>query len=180
MPSTDENPFCVVNFGAKPDGGTPCTAAIQQAIDAAAAARGGVVTFAKGRYLTGALFVKSHVELHLDEGVELVGVQDETAYPEIWSRVAGIEMRWPSALINVYEQTAVRITGPGMINGQGDYWWNKFWGPDERGGILKEYEAKGLRWAADYDCQRPRLILVYKSTNVLLEKLQHLLSGDSG
>lgn len=171
MQSTNENPFCVVNFGAKPDGGTPCTAAIQQAIDAAAAARGGVVTFAKGRYLTGALFVKSQVELHLDEGVELVGVQDDDAYPEIWSRVAGIEMRWPSALINVYEQTAVRITGPGVINGQGDYWWNKFWGPDERGGMLKEYEAKGLRWAVDYDCKRPRLILVYKSTNVLLEKL---------
>jgi len=163
--------FAVATYGAKPAMTTPCTAAIQQAIDAAAAAGGGVVSFAPGSYLTGALFVKSHVELRVDRGVELVGVQDESAYPEIWSRVAGIEMRWPSALINIYQQHDAKVTGGGVINGQGEHWWNKYWGPDERGGMLKEYDAKGLRWAVDYDCQRPRIILVYDSTNILLEKL---------
>ncbi len=163
--------FCVSTYGAKPGAAAPCTAAIQQAIDAAAAAGGGVVNFAPGTYRTGAVFVKSHVELRVDRGVELVGVQDEAAYPEIWSRVAGIEMRWPSALINIYEQHDVKVTGEGVINGQGDHWWNKYWGPDERGGMLKEYDAKGLRWAVDYDCQRPRVILVYKSADILLEKL---------
>lgn len=168
---TKGNDFSVAAFGAKPGLVEPCTAAIQRAIDAAAAAGGGVVTFAPGRYLTGALFVKSHVELRVDRGVELAGVQDESAYPEIWSRVAGIEMLWPSALINVYRQHDVKISGEGVINGQGDHWWNKYWGPDERGGMLKEYDAKGLRWAVDYDCRRPRVILVYDSSDIALEQL---------
>ena len=167
----NEGRFHVADFGAQPGGATPCTAAIQRAIDAAAAAGGGIVTFAPGDYLTGALFVKSHVELRVDRGVELTGVQDEAAYPEIWSRVAGIEMSWPSALINVYEQQDVKITGEGVINGQGDFWWRKYWGPDERGGMLKDYDAKCLRWAVDYDCKRPRVILVYKSSEVVLQNL---------
>jgi hypothetical protein len=58
-----------------------------------------------------------------------------------------------------------------VINGHGDHWWDKYWGPDERGGMLKEYDAKGLRWAVDYDCQRPRVILVYDSSDIVLEKL---------
>jgi hypothetical protein len=80
-------------------------------------------------------------------------------------------MRWPSALINVYGQRDVKITGGGVIDGQGDHWWNKYWGPDERGGMLQDYEAKGLRWAADYDCRRPRIILVFDSADVLLHNL---------
>jgi polygalacturonase len=169
--SSSRGEFPVGNFGAKPGLKTPCTQAIQAAIDAAAAAGGGAVVFAPGAYFTGGLFLKSHVELRVDRGVELIGVQDESAYPEIDSRVAGIEMRWPSALINVYEQHDVRITGEGTINGQGEFWWNKYWGPDERGGMLKEYEPKGLRWAVDYDCKRPRIVLIFKSTNVSLEQL---------
>src|SRR5215469_18847403 len=35
----------------------------------------------------------------------------------------------------------------------------------------EEYEPKGLRWAVDYDCQRPRLIQVYKSNDVKIEGL---------
>jgi hypothetical protein len=41
----------------------------------------------------------------------------------------------------------------------------------------EEYEPKGLRWAVDYDCQRPRLIQIYKSTNVSLEGLTLKRSG---
>ena len=45
-------------------------------------------------------------------------------------------------------------------------WWDKYWKMRR-----EEYEPKGLRWAVDYDCQRPRLIQVYKSTNVDLSGL---------
>ena len=47
--------------------------ALVQAIDACAGAGGGTVTFSPGRYLTGALFVKSGMHLHLGEGVTLLG-----------------------------------------------------------------------------------------------------------
>lgn len=169
--------FHVADHGAVPNVAVACTAAIQRTIDAAAAAGGGTVVFAPGVYLTGSLFVKSMVELRVDAGVELRAVQDEAAFPEIWTRVAGIEMMWPAALINVCEQHNVRITGGGTINGRGEFWWNKYWGPDERGGMLKEYEPRGLRWAVDYDCKRPRLLLVYKSTDVQLANLQLKRSG---
>jgi polygalacturonase len=163
--------FPVSRFGAIPDGKSVNTSAIQAAIDAAAKARGTVV-FEPGVYLTGALFVKSGVELRVDAGVELRGVQDLAAYPVMPTRVAGIEMKWPAALINVYEQTGVRITGKGAIDGDGSVWWDKYWKMRR-----EEYEPKGLRWAVDYDCQRPRLIQVYKSADVRIEGLTLKRSG---
>ncbi|PTX92582.1 glycoside hydrolase family 28 protein [Opitutus sp. ER46] len=168
--------FSVQDFGAAPNQPTPVTGAIQRAIDAAAVA-GGVVTFAPGVYLTGSLFLKSDVELRVDQGVELRAVQDEAAFPDIWTRVAGIEMTWPAALINICDQKRVRITGGGTINGRGEFWWDKFWGPDEKGGMLRDYEARNLRWAVDYDCKRPRLMLVYRSSDVTLHNLVLKRSG---
>jgi polygalacturonase len=157
--------FPVSRYGAKPDGKTVNTAPIQAAIDAAAKARGTVV-FDPGVYLTGALFVKSGVDLRVDAGVELRGVQDLAAYPVMPTRVAGIEMRWPAALLNVYEQSGVKISGKGTIDGDGSVWWDKYWKMRR-----EEYEPKGIRWAVDYDCQRPRLIQVYKSSEVKVEGL---------
>src|ERR1039457_2861487 len=152
--------FDVTAYGAKGDGTTVNTAAIQKAIDAAAKAGNGVVVFQPGVYLSGALFLKSRMELRLDEGVEIRGVQDLAAYPVMQTRVAGVEMPWPSALINVYQQSHVKIGGKGIIDGDG-----KIWRSEERRVGKEEYEPKGLRWAVDYDCQRPRLIQVYKSTD---------------
>jgi hypothetical protein len=169
--------FSVADFGAKPDQSSVSTAAIQRTIDAAAAAGGGVVVFEPGVYLTGSLFLKSDIEFRVDKGVELRAVQDESAFPEFWNRVAGVEMTWPAALINIREQQRVRITGGGTINGRGEFWWDKFWGPDEKGGMLKDYDARGLRWAVDYDCKRPRLVLVYKSTDIELKNLTLKRSG---
>ena len=159
-------------YGAKGDGKTVDTAAIQKAIDAAAAAKGGgTVVFAPGVYLTGSLFLKSRTELRVDAGVEVHGVQDLAAYPVMQTRIAGIEMKWPAALVNVYEQSHVKISGKGVIDGEGKIWWDKYWD------LRKAYDPKGLRWAADYDCQRPRLIAIYKSTDVDLQDLELRRSG---
>jgi polygalacturonase len=151
-------------YGAAGDGKTVDTKSIQAAIDDAAKSKGEVV-FRPGVYLTGAIFVKSGVHLRVDAGVELLGVHDLTAYPVMQTRVAGIEMKWPAALVNVYEQSDVRISGKGVVDGDGSIFWDKYWK------MRREYEPKGLRWAVDYDCQRPRLIQVYKSTGVTLEGL---------
>ena len=169
--------FNPADHGAVADGSTVCTEAIQKAIDAAAKAGGGTVVFPKGTFLTGAVFLKSNVELRLDEGVVLQAVQDDAAFPDIWSRVAGVEMMWPAAVINVQGQTNVSITGKGTLDGNGDFWWHKFWGEDGQGGMLKDYKARDLRWAVDYDCKRVRALLVYDSKDIKISDITILRSG---
>lgn len=170
--------FQVGDFGGVGDGETLDTGAIQHGIDAAVAAGGGVVTFKPGVYLSGALFVKSHVELRIDEGVTIRAVQDDSQYPEIWSRIAGVEMDWPAALINIYQAKHVRITGKGTIDGNGKYWWDKFWGdPPRSGGMYRDYEARGLRWAVDYDCKRVRGVVAYDAEDILMKDFTVMRSG---
>jgi polygalacturonase len=115
--------------------------------------------------------------LRLDKGVKLVGAQNIKAYPVMPTRIAGIELAWPSALLNVYQQSDVKIHGEGAIDGNGKVFWDRFQS------IRHDYEARGLRWAADYDAQRPRLIQIYNSSRIELgngpqdEPLQLMRSG---
>ncbi|MBC6698589.1 glycoside hydrolase family 28 protein [Hymenobacter puniceus] len=161
MPAT-KNTFLVAKYGAVADGKTLNTQAIQKAIDAAAK-KGGVVTFAPGQYLTGSIFLKKGVTLNIPQGVTLLGSQELKDYPEIPSRIAGVEMVWPAALINILDQENVAITGQGTVDGQGKPFWDKYWA------MRKEYDAKGLRWIVDYDAKRPRTLLVSNSRNVTLK-----------
>ena len=146
-------------FGAVGDGKTMATVGIQRAIDAAAK-KGGVVTLKPGIYLSGSIFVKTNVTLRLDAGVTILGSQRIEDYPMMPTRVAGIEMTWPAALVNVYEQTNATVTGAGTIDGDGSVFWKSYWD------LRKAYEPRGLRWASDYDARRPRLVQVYKSSHV--------------
>jgi polygalacturonase len=62
----------VKSFGATGDGKTLDTAAINKAIDAAAAAGGGAVVFPAGNYLSYSIHLKSNITLHLDQGATLI------------------------------------------------------------------------------------------------------------
>ncbi len=163
--------FSAGAFGAVGDAVTNSTAAIQRAVDACAKAGGGVVTFKPGSYVTGALFLKDNVHLRIDEGVTLLGSQTDADYPTVRTRVAGIEMKWPAALLNVSGQKNVKISGGGIIDGRGKKWWDRYWE------LRREYEPRGLRWAADYDAERVRLLVVWKSSDVKVENLSLKRSG---
>jgi len=155
--------FSVDKYGAKGDGTMLDTAAIQQTIDAAAKAGGpAIVVFPAGTYLTGSIFVKTNVTLRVDKGVTLLGSQKLADYPVMPSRIAGIEMSWPAALVNVYKQSNAAITGEGTIDGHGKVFWDSY------ATLRRAYEPRGLRWASDYDTQRPRLIQIFDSTQVQL------------
>jgi polygalacturonase len=146
-------------YGARGDGCTLNTRALQAAIDAAAL-QGAELRLGPGVYLTGALFLKSGMTLHLARGATLLGSRDLADYPLLPTRVAGIEMRWPAALVNVYGEQDVAVTGEGCIDGDGQVFWDSYWA------LRATYEPRGLRWASDYDCQRPRLIQVFESARV--------------
>ncbi len=62
------------------------------------------MTLKPGTYLTGSLFLKAGVTLDVAEGVTLVGSEQLKDYPMLPTRIAGIEMTWPAALVNVRDQ----------------------------------------------------------------------------
>jgi len=159
------------NYGAVNDTLKLSTKAIQAAIDACSAKGGGTVTFKPGNYLTGSLFLKKGVNFHLDKGVVLLGSPSLKDYPEIDTRVAGIEMKWPAALVNILDQENVSISGDGKIDAQGKPFWDSY------GAMRAEYNPKGLRWIVDYDCKRPRCVLVQNSKNITVSEVTIQRSG---
>lgn len=159
------------DYGAVSDTTTVNTKAIQKAIDACAAAGGGIVTFKPGTYVSGSIFVKSNVILQIDKGVLLLGSQNFDDYPDINTRVAGIEMVWPAALINVKDVKNAAVTGKGIVNARGKFCWDKYWQ------MRKEYDSKGLRWIVDYDVKRVRTLLVQNAENITIKDLTFKNAG---
>ena len=165
------NKMNVKSYGAKSDGVTLSTKAIQSAIDACAAKGGGVVVFDPGSYLTGSLFIKEGVELRIDKGVELKGSQHFEDYPEIDTRIAGIEMKWPAALLNIIGVKKAAVTGEGKVNAQGKFCWDKYWA------MRKEYDGKGLRWIVDYDAKRVRTLLIQEASDITVRGVRFVDAG---
>lgn len=119
--------YDVRTFGAKGDGATLDTAAIQKAVDAAAAAGGGTVTFPAGTYLSFSIRLKSRVGLHLDHGSVLLAAtpgKHAGAYdlpePNEWDAYQDFgHSHWKNSLIWGIGLEDISITGPGLIHGEG-------------------------------------------------------------
>ena len=168
--------FNVYDFGAVGDGQVLETKAFQAAIDAASAS-GGTISVPAGHYRLGSIFLASGVTFQLAADAVLLGSKDLADYPLIDTRIAGIEMKWPAALVNVLDAHDVAICGAGTIDGQGECWWELYWGKDGKGGQRKQYDARNLRWVADYEIQRPRLVLVQGSRDIELSGFLARRSG---
>lgn len=112
----------VRSFGAKGDGTSKDTAAIQKALDACAGKSGKVVV-PPGTYLTGSLYVGDDTELHLEEGAVILGSPDLSDYnaPDAYPQNHGsVREGWSAKhLILVLEKKNVKITGKGTIDGNG-------------------------------------------------------------
>ncbi|WPU96897.1 glycosyl hydrolase family 28 protein [Mucilaginibacter sabulilitoris] len=103
--------YLVTDYGAIGNGSQLSTKYIQQAINVCNANGGGRVVVPPGDFLTGTIYLKSHVELYLDRGAKISGSRDHADYPEF----AG-----ERGLIFALKATDVGITGNGEINGNGD------------------------------------------------------------
>lgn len=96
------------SFGAKGDGATKDTAALQRALDRCAVLGGGTVLVSGGRYLTGALRMGSNTVLRIDEGAALLGSPDLADYPVTEVRWEG---RWVPGHVGLLWALGARNVG---------------------------------------------------------------------
>ncbi len=131
--------YSVVRFGAIGDGTTKNTAAIQDAIDAAASAGGGTVLVPAGRWLSGTLVLKNNVTLWLDNGAVLLGSTDLGDYPPHQPAYRSYSDVYVNRAL-VYAENAhhIAVVGRGTIDGQGGA--PAFYAPDEvKSFLLRPY-----------------------------------------
>jgi len=167
----------IKDFGAVADGKTMNTAAIQKAIDSLAQQGGGTLLIpaesatipatstapATGpAFLSGALFLKPGVNLHLDKGAILKGSTDTKDYPLTRTRIEGHFQDWLPALVNAVEINNLKIDGEGTLDGSGTPFYAAF---------------RAARGAKNLDVPRPRLIFIQKSNNVTVAGIHLLNSG---
>jgi polygalacturonase len=116
--------YYVRQFGARGDGQTKDTAAVQRAIDTCGKAGGGTVQVAPGRYLIGAIALRSNVALDIEAGATLLGSTEPEDYPLVASPW-GSRRETISSLIRGEDLAHIAISGGGTIDGQGEAWWKR-------------------------------------------------------
>jgi polygalacturonase len=117
-PQIPDHTFTITDYGAKGDGATMSTGAIENAIAACKSAGGGVVVVPRGKFLTGPFFFISRMNLRLDEGATLLFTDDAQAYP--------VKSNRHQHAITAEKCHDIAITGKGVIDGNGEKWWVAF------------------------------------------------------
>ena len=118
LPTIPTTVFNITNYGAVGDGKTLNTVAIQKAIDACAAAGGGTVLVPAGKFIFGPIILTSSLNLHLDKGAMLLISDDLKNYP--------IKSKRYQDCITAAKAHDIEISGNGVIDGQGEAWWQAF------------------------------------------------------
>ncbi|HTZ75945.1 MAG TPA: glycosyl hydrolase family 28 protein [Candidatus Aquilonibacter sp.] len=119
----------ITDFGAVADDATINTKSIQAAIDHLAASGGGTVVVPQGVFVSGALFFKPKVNLHLQRDAVLKCSTDVTAnFPPQRTRIEGhFENKFNPALINATGCDGFHLSGEGTLDGAGRPIWDLFW-----------------------------------------------------
>lgn len=174
--------FDIVKYGAR--AGADSTEAIRKAIAACSAAGGGRVVVPAGEFLTGAIHLKSNVNLHVSEGATLRFSTDPKQYlPVVFTRWEGLECMNYSPLIYAFEQTNIAVTGTGTLDGGADeeHWWpwkgrrpvagapNQARARDALGQMAEKDVPVRDRVFGEGGYLRPMFIQPYRSKNVLIE-----------
>ncbi|MEQ1921141.1 MAG: glycoside hydrolase family 28 protein [Pyrinomonadaceae bacterium] len=186
-PKFKKKDYSILKYGAKAGGQVDCRTAINKAIDACNKAGGGRVIVPAGVFLTGAIRLKSNVNLHVSKGATLKFAANREAYlPVVHTRWEGMELMHLSPLIYAYEQTNIAITGEGTLDGQGASFFWKWHGNPRYGGNPEVISQRAARaklyeymdrnapvaeriFGGEQDYLRPQFIQPYKCKNVLIE-----------
>ena len=178
--------FVITKFGAKAGVANDSTSAIANAIDACSKAGGGRVVVPAGEFLTGAVNLRSNVNLYISKDATLKFSTDPNKYPLVRTRFEGMECMNYSPFIYAYDQTNIAITGEGTLDGQANqqFWWlwqgSAAFGwkegmPNQKAARAKLYQMmeKGLpiteRVFGDGSYLRPNFIQPHRCKNVLIE-----------
>ena len=118
--------FPITEFGARSGGIEKNTDAFASAIAAANRAGGGRVVVPAGKWLTGAIHLKSNVNLHVSDDATVLFSTDPKDYPIVFTRWEGIELMNYSPLVYAKGQENIAVTGNGMLDGQSsaEHWWS--------------------------------------------------------
>lgn len=150
LPKIAERQFLITSFGAK----TTATAAqnqktINRVISLVSKKGGGKVIIPKGTWNTGAIELKSHVNLVLEEGATLHFAFEPKLYPLVRTSWEGLACWNYSPCIYAYKATDIAITGKGTIDGGGNndtFWqWNGSPRFGYKEGVTKESQKLGSR-----------------------------------
>jgi polygalacturonase len=163
------------DYDALADGRSDCAIAINAAINACHAAGGGRVLIPTGEWYTGAIHLKSNIELHLAAGARVRFSCDPGDYlPAVFVRWGGQECFNYSPLIYAHHCDNIAVTGRGTIFGQGKTWWP--WEKKQQqvrqkltDMVLQGVPVEDRRFGSQELPLRPQLIAPINCTNVLLE-----------
>lgn len=148
--------YNVRSFGAKGNGKTLDSPAIQKAIDKCSRKGGGVVTIPAGVYLSATIQLKDGVNLHLDKGATVLGTTDVKAYRNLDPFQDGLGTPVGAALLVAVDAKNVSLTGEGIVDGQGRQL-------KERQ-IKEDSRPEGKRWG-----MRPFLLRLVRCEQVRVE-----------
>lgn len=188
-PEFPDKDFNILDFGAAADGKTLSTEAFRRAVEACNKAGGGRVVVPEGEFLTGAVHLKSNVNLYISENAIVKFSIDPKDYlPVVFTRWEGVELMNYSPLIYAYEQENIAVTGKGILHGQAsnENWWpwkgrKEFGGvevsesqndPGSRPRLLKlndEQVPVEERIFGEGSYLRPPFVQFYKCENILIE-----------
>jgi alpha-L-rhamnosidase len=150
------------DVGAVADAVTVNTVAIQCAIDDLSVQGGGTVIIPAGIFVSGALFLKPGVDLHLQAGAVLRCSTDMRHFPPRRTRIEGhLEEHFTPALINAQGCNGLRVSGTGTLDGAGRPIWDRFWQLRRTAPDPATFPNLGL--------ERARLALIEDSSNITVE-----------
>jgi polygalacturonase len=177
-PKFPDKEFDIMKYGAVADGKTLCTKAFEKAIASCNKAGGGVVSVPEGEFLTGAIHLKSNVNLHISKSAVLKFSTNPKDYlPVVRARWEGSDLMNYSPLIYAYEQENIAVTGDGILDGQAS---NENWWKWKKSGNGKESRPRLLqlnddnipvekRIFGDGYYLRPTFVEFFKCKNILIK-----------
>lgn len=119
----------ITDFGAIADGSI-VTSNIQLAIDTTSQRGGGRVVVPPGTFITGAIYLKNNIELHLKAGSILKFTGNQEDYTIVDSRWEGVDRKVYASCIYAENAINIAVTGLGTLDGNGEKWWFKKFEPE--------------------------------------------------